>query len=112
MDPFFATTGDPPRIQRVEAFAFHDAAGRIRHMHHSIVLEGAEERPSQAIIDEVRAQALALGNDLSTFKVLHVTTPFNFATQHKVDVKKRMLVELRPPTRSLQARADARRKKR
>ncbi len=110
--PLFATTGHPPRIERVEALAFHDAAGRIRHMHHSIVLEGAEPRPYQAMLDEVMAQALALGNDLSKLRVLHVRTPFNLAAQHRVDVKKGLLVELRPPTRSLGSRIAPQRKKR
>ena len=96
-DPLFATTGNPPRIQRIEALAFHDATGRIRHMHHSIVLEGAEPRPYESMLEEVKAQALALGTDVSKLKVLHVKTPFNLAAQHKVDVKKRVLVELRAP---------------
>lgn len=102
--PLFVTTGQPPRIERVEALAFHDAAGRIRHMHHYIVLEGAEPRPYQAMLDEVMAQALALGNNLSKLSVLHVRAPFNLAAQHKVDVKKGVLVELRPPARNLGSR--------
>ena len=110
--PLFVTTGHPPRIERVEALAFHDPAGRIRHMHHSIVLEGAEPRPYQATVDEVMAHALALGNDLRKLRVLHVRTPFNLAAQHRVDVKKGVLVELRPPARSLGSRATRQRKRR
>jgi len=56
--PLFVTTGQPPRIERVEALAFHDAAGRIRHMHHYIVLEGAEPRPYPAMLDEVMPRRL------------------------------------------------------
>jgi hypothetical protein len=111
MTPPFATTGDFPRIQRVEALAFHDSAGRIRHMHHFILLEGAEPRPYQVMLDEVTTQVLALGTDLRNLKVLHVTTPFNVATQHKVDVKKGVLVELPPPTRSRGSRVGAPKKK-
>jgi hypothetical protein len=96
----FVTTGQPPRIERVEALAFHDADGHIRHMHHYIVLEGAEPRPYQAMLDEVMAQAHALGNDLRKLRVLHVTEPFNLAGQYKVDVEEGVLVELRPPTRN------------
>jgi hypothetical protein len=98
--PPFATTGQPPRIERVEAIAFHDATGRIRHMHHYIVLEGAVPRSCIAMVDEVKAQALALGNDLSQLSVLHITKPFNFTAQHKVDVRRGELVELRPPART------------
>jgi len=110
--PLSATTGHPPRIERVEALAFHDATGRIRHMHHSIVLEGAEPRPYQAMVDEVMAQALTLGNDLRKLRYLHIKTPFNLAAQHRVDVKKGVLVELRPPIRSLGSRAVPQRRKR
>jgi hypothetical protein len=110
--PFFVVAGTPPRIKWVEAFAFHDAAGRIRHMHHYIVLEGAEPRPYEAVLDEVKAHALTFGNDLSKLRVLHVKTPFNLAAQHKVDVKRGVLVELRPPTRSLGLPVSSRRKKR
>lgn len=109
---FFATTGEPPRIQRVEALAFHDAAGRIRHMHHYIVLEGAAPRPYQSMLDEVKAQALTLGADLSKLRVLHITTPFNLSAQYKVDVKRGVLVELRPLKRSLGSRAASPKKKR
>ena len=93
----FVTTGQLPQIKRVEAFAFHDAAGRIRHMHHHIVLEGAEPRPHQVVLEEVMAQALSLGNDLSKLRVLHVTESFNFGAQYRADVKKGVLVERRPP---------------
>jgi hypothetical protein len=106
----FAATGQAPRIARVEAFAFHDPAGRIRHMHHRIVLEGAEPRPEQAMLDEIRAHALERGVDLRKLEVLHVTTPFNPGAQHRVDVKKGVLVELRPPARVLGSPALTRRK--
>jgi hypothetical protein len=109
--PMFATTGEAPRIVRVEALAFHDATGRIRHMHHHVVLEGAEPRSIQSMLDEVKAHAHALGNDVSKLRVLHVKEPFNFAAQHRVDVKKGMLVELKAPVRSLSASAASQQKK-
>jgi hypothetical protein len=110
--PTFATTGHPPRIMRVEALAFHDAAGNIRHMHHSIVLEGAEPRPYRQMLDEVKVQARAMGVDVDKLRVLHVTAPFNLATRHRVDVKKGVLVELEPPKRSLKMLGAATRKRR
>src|SRR5262245_34802808 len=94
--PLFATTGHPPRIERVEALAFHDSAGRIRHMHHYIVLDGAEPRPYQSMVDEGMAQTLALGHDVRKLRVLHVRTPFNLAAQHRVDVKKGCLSSCGP----------------
>jgi len=96
---------------RVEALAFHDATGKIRHMHHHVVLEGAEPRSIHDMLEEVKAHALALDNDVSKLRVLHVKEPFNFSARHRVDVKKGVLVELKAPVRSLKASAPAVKKK-
>jgi hypothetical protein len=48
----------------------------------------------------VKAQALALNNDVSKLRVLHVREPFNFSARHRVDVKKGVLVELKAPAPS------------
>jgi hypothetical protein len=109
--PNFTSTGEVPRIVRVEALAFHDSTGRIRHMHHHVVLEGAEPRSLNDMLEEVKAHALALDNDVSKLRVLHVSEPFNFAARHRVDVKKGVLVELTAPARPQRASAPAPKKK-
>jgi hypothetical protein len=109
--PMFTSTGEAPRIVRVEALAFHDAAGRIRHMHHHVVLEGAEPRSISDMLEEVKAQALAFNNDVGKLRVLHVKEPFNFSARHRVDVKKGVLVELKEPARSQKASTPAPKKK-
>ena len=101
----FTSTGDAPRVVRIEALAFHDAAGNIRHMHHHVVLEGAAPRSIHDMLDDVKAQALALNNDVSELQVLHIQEPFNFSARHRVDVKKGVLVELREPLRLKKASA-------
>jgi len=101
----FTSTGDAPRVVRIEALAFHDAAGNIRHMHHHVVLEGAAPRSIHDMLDDVKAQALALNNDVSELQVLHIQEPFNFSARHRVDVKKGVLVELREPVRLKKASA-------
>src|SRR5690349_9418787 len=101
----FTSTGDAPRVVRIEALAFHDAAGNIRHMHHHVVLEGAAPRSIHDMLDDVKAQALALNNDVSQLQVLHIQEPFNFSARHRVDVKKGVLVELREPVRLKKASA-------
>lgn len=111
-EPIFVTTGESPRVVRMEAFAFHDARGEIRHMHHHLVLDGAEARPVDEMLDEVRAQASALGNDLSALRVLNVKESFNPSLQYRVDLKRGTLVELKPPLRSLAPRRAQPRKKR
>jgi len=110
--PMFTSTGEAPRIVRVEALAFHDAAGKIRHMHHHVVLEGAEPRSIHDMLEEVKAHALALNNDVSKLRVLHIKEPFNFSARHRVDVKKGVLVELREPVRSQKAKTRPKAKKR
>ena len=109
--PMFTSTGEEPRVVRVEALAFHDAAGRIRHMHHHVVLEGAAPRSIQDMLEEVKAHALAFNNDVRKLRVLHIKEPFNFSARHRVDVKKGVLVELREPVRSQSASAVAPKKK-
>ena len=94
----FVIAGNAPRVSRIQALAFHDGAGRIRHMHHAITLEGAEPRSYEAMLEDARIQAREMGVDLARLKVLHVTTPFDLGAQHKVDVKKGVLVEV-PPAR-------------
>ena len=92
----FVTAGSAPRVARIQALAFHDRSGRIRHMHHAITLEGAEPRSYDALLEDARTQAREIGVDLARLRVLHVTAPFNLGAQHKVDVKKGVLVELPP----------------
>lgn len=101
--PMFTSTGEAPRVVRVEALAFHDATGRIHHMHHHVVLEGAAPRSLADMLDEVKANARALNHDVSRLRVLHIRDPFNFSAVHRVDVKKGVLVELKPPAHSLKA---------
>lgn len=108
----FATTGRAPRIERIEALAFHDAAGRIRHMHHAIVLEGAQPRSYEALVEDAKAQAKTLGVTLGGLRILHVQAPFSLAAQHRVDVKKGVLVEMKPPTRPRRSRVASQRGKR
>jgi len=109
--PNFTSTGDAPRVVRIEALAFHDAAGNIRHMHHHVVLEGAAPRSILDMLDDVKAHALALDNDVSKLRVLHVREPFNFSARHRVDVKKGVLVELSAPARPRNASAPAPKKR-
>ena len=98
-EPMFTSTGETPRIVRVEALAFHDSSGRILHMHHHVVLEGAAPRSIQDMLEEVKSHARELGNDVSQLRVLHIREPFNYSARHRVDVKKGVLVELKAPGR-------------
>ena len=77
-NPMFTSTGDAPRVVRIEALAFHDANGRIHHMHHHVVLEGAAPRSLQDMLEEVKAHALSLNKDVSRLRVLTSASPSIF----------------------------------
>jgi hypothetical protein len=68
-----------------------------------VVLEGAAPRSLQDMLEEVKAHALSLNNDVSRLRVLHIRESFNFSARHRVDVKKGVLVELKTPTRPVKA---------
>jgi hypothetical protein len=102
------TVGPAPRVARVEAIAFHDAAGRIRHMHHWIVFEGAVPRRYEQMLEQARVEARNLGTDVSRLRELRVTRPFNPNVPHQVDVKRGVLVELKPPARPTARRTTSR----
>ena len=94
----WVTVGSAPRVVRIQALAFHDAAGQIQHMHHAITLEGAEARSYDAMLEDATTHAREMGVDLRRLKVLHVTTPFDPRVPHKVDVKKGVLVAVKAPS--------------
>jgi hypothetical protein len=98
----FVTTGTMPRIAGIQALAFHDAKGRIRHMHHAILLEGGRAPDFETMKREAIAHAAAFGADVRKLRVLHVREPFNVDAMHRVDVKRGRLVELKrgPEVRS------------
>lgn len=99
-EPMFTSTGEAPRVMRVEALAFHDPSGRILHMHHHVVLEGAAPRAIHDMLEDVKQHARELGNDVSRLRVLHIKEPFNFSALHRVDVQRGILVELKAPVLS------------
>ncbi|MGZ6347705.1 MAG: hypothetical protein ACXWNC_09100 [Anaerolineales bacterium] len=107
----FVSVNQKIKINKFEALAFHDSTGCIRHMHYYIVMEGAEPRPYETIVEEVKDHALKLGNDISKMRVLHITEPFNTAAQYKVDIKKGVLVEIKPSPKKLKTHATPIRKK-
>jgi hypothetical protein len=115
----WVTVGSAPRVVRIQALAFHDAAGQIQHMHHAITLEGAEPRSYDAMLEDATTHAREMGVDLERLKVLHVKTPFDLNVAHTVDVKKGVLIPVKtprlgeaPPRAARPARRPARQAKR
>jgi hypothetical protein len=97
MKDLFPVTGAAPKAREVHAVAFHDAAGRIHHMHHVIILEGARSIPEETMMKEARQQAEEFGVDVSKLQALRVTDIGNPHAMHRVDVEKKTLVELNAP---------------
>jgi hypothetical protein len=92
MELSFTSIGEVPRVMRTEAYVFHDAGGTIRHVHEHIVLEGAQPRPTAAMLDEVRAHAASHGNPLGKLQMLRVEHGLDPALEYRVDVKRGALV--------------------
>ena len=97
MKDLFPVTGTAPKAKEVQAIAFHDKEGRIHHMHHVIVLEGARSVPYTTMMEEAREQAKKFGVKVSKLKALHAADIGNPHVMHRVDVKKKTLVELKAP---------------
>lgn len=96
MDNFPSTTGKTPKMKEIQAIAFHDSKGIVRHMHHIIVLEGARPVDSERMKLEAITCARELGTDVSKLKALHVAKLADPRAMYRVDVKKRILVEIEP----------------
>lgn len=60
------------------------------------------------MLEQARTEAHNLGTDVSKLRALRVTTPFNPNLNHKVDVKRRVLVEVKMPARPAARRTASR----
>lgn len=97
MTDMFPVAGAAPKVKEVKAIAFHDGSGRIYHMHHSIVLEGADPVSEDVLAAQAREEAKKSGVDVSKLTALRVTNVGDPHVMHRVDVKTGELVELTPP---------------
>jgi hypothetical protein len=91
-----ATAGPLPAIKEVQAVAFYDATGRIHHMHHVVVFEGGKSHNADSAVRDAKEKAELMGRDVSGLKVLHVPHVEHPQSMHRVDAKKKVLVELEP----------------
>ncbi len=92
-------TGAGPRPVATHAIAIYDPRdGRIHHMHHVTVFEGAKVREKHLLEEEAMAHARRMGHDLSGLKVLHVSDfPAHRAGYYRVDPVKLTLEEVPAP---------------
>jgi hypothetical protein len=81
----------------MQAVAFYDQDGRIRHMHHAIALEGGRVPDAEALEREAREHAQHLGLNLAGLRTLHVPRLDNPGGRFRVDVKSQKLVPLELP---------------
>jgi hypothetical protein len=92
-----AIVGAAPSVVRVEGVALYDARGRIHHMHHVVILEGARPQEPDALKREAVSHARSMGHDVSRLKALHVADLRELRAMYRVDAKKQVLVEIEPP---------------
>lgn len=93
----YASTGVAPRIKAIHAVALYDTKGRIHHMHHVVMLEGGNSVDADTATREATIHAERMGRDVRKLKALYVTSLPNPLGMHRVDVRKKVLVELEPP---------------
>ncbi len=107
MEKSFSSVGKVPRVKEFQAIVFHDLDGRIHHMHHVIILEGARPVEYETLKQQACEQAEMLGVDVSQLETLHVSEIQKPHAMHRVDMKTKMLVEVK----AAQGVTDRRRKK-
>lgn len=97
MEKSFSSVGKVPRVQDFQAIVFHDLDGRIHHMHYVIILEGAHPVEYETMKQQACEQAKMLEVDVSQLEILHVSELQKPHAMYRVDMKKKMLVEVAAP---------------
>lgn len=86
--------GKAPKLSFTHTVALYDPKdGRVHHMHHVMVLEGAEHRPQHAIEVEAKANATRLGHNVSGLAALHVQEFKQHKGHYRVDLQRHCLIE-------------------
>lgn len=98
--PWMQIAGDAPAITSVDAVALYDPRdGRVVHMHHVVMFEGAEAQDRERQERNAMEAARALVKNVDELKVLHVPNFQLMGKAFRVDVKALRLVEISPPNR-------------
>ena len=97
MEKSFSSAGKVPRVKGIQAIVFHDLDGRIHHMHHVIMLEGARPVEYETMKQQACEQAKKQGVDVSRLEILHVPDLQKPHAMHRVDMKNKTLVEVETP---------------
>lgn len=89
----FLTTGKT-KVHSIKGIVVFDRTdGKIRHIHHSVTLEGGTETPDHDLEKRVLALAAKRGMDPGTIDILRVDPDaIQPGSRYFVDVKKRSLV--------------------
>jgi hypothetical protein len=107
---FIQSAGSAPAVSSVDVTALYDPRdGRVIHMHHFIVLEGAERRTREEQQRSARESALRLGCNVEGLEVLHVADFQPTGKTYRVDLEARALVETPvTPRKPVKPRKDGR----
>jgi tRNA G37 N-methylase Trm5 len=96
------SVGNTPAVAGIDAVALYEPRdGRIIHMHHVVVFEGARRQSHDELQRRAEEAAKGLGRKIDGLKTLHIQ---NFSPapgkHYRVDAKKSVLVEEKVPDRS------------
>jgi hypothetical protein len=91
----FTSTGKKQPKSVKSCVLFDSADGTIRHVHHVVTMEGAEENSTERIEQRARQLAKDLAVDGTNLHALHVDiSSIKPGVKYKVDPSKRCLVAL------------------
>ena len=93
--PVIQSVGTVPAIASINAIAVYDPFdGRIFHMHHEVVFEGANRPKADELVRSAMDSARRLGCKTDGLKVLHVPNFRPGQKAFRVDPEKQVLVEV------------------
>lgn len=97
-DDIFIQTGDTPSFKSIYAIALYSpTSGKIRHMYHVNILDGADPINQKMIQKEAIDDARKLGHQIQTLEILHIPDLRDSLGSYRVDVKKKVLINTNEP---------------
>lgn len=100
-DPEFVAAGSAPKVVGTTLVAlYHPSTGRIHHLHHVVVHEGAASIDADAAVATARRHAATLGHDPDALRVAISTDPAHGASLHRIDVASGRWIPVRTDRRA------------
>jgi len=92
----YGSTDDKRQVRSVKCCVVYDSTdGTIRHVHHIITVEGAEETPEERVVERTLELATDLGIDRATVRTLRVDdSALKPGVRYAVDIPRGSLIAI------------------